>query len=32
MQVYKKNDLALPAVSTKALDSTNKGKTIEVAA
>jgi len=27
-QVYKKNDLALPAVSTKALDSTNKGKVI----
>jgi len=30
-QVYKKNDLALPAVSTKALDSTNRGKTIPVA-
>jgi len=29
-QVYKKNDLSLPAVSTKALDSTNKGKIIEV--
>jgi len=27
-QVYKKNDLALPAVSTKAMDSTNKGKVI----
>merc|ERR1712084_186770 len=27
-QVYKKNDLSLPAVSTKALDSTNKGKVI----
>jgi len=27
-QVYKKNDLAQPAVSTKALDSTNKGKII----
>jgi len=29
-QVYKKNDLALPAVSTKAMDSTNKGKVIAV--
>ena len=29
-QVYKKNDLALPAVSTKALDSTNRGGLIEV--
>jgi len=27
-QVYKKNDLSLPAVTTKALDSTNKGKVI----
>merc|ERR1712187_165921 len=27
-QVYKKNDLSLPAVSTKALDSTNRGKVI----
>jgi len=27
-QVYKKNDLSLPAVSTKALDSTNKGKLV----
>ena len=31
-QVYKKNDLAQPAVSTKALDSTNKGKVLETAA
>jgi len=30
-QVYKKNDLSMPAVSTKALDSTNKGKIIAVA-
>ena len=29
-QVYKKNDLAQPAVSTKALDSTNKGKILEI--
>ena len=29
-QVYKKNDLSMPAVSTKALDSTNKGKLIEI--
>ena len=29
-QVYKKNDLSLPAVSTKALDSTNKGKVLTV--
>jgi len=29
-QVYKKNDLSLPAVSTKALDSTNKGGLIDV--
>jgi len=27
-QVYKKNDLSLPAVSTRALDSTNKGKVL----
>ena len=27
-QVYKKNDLAMPAVSTKALDSTNRGKLV----
>ena len=29
-QVYKKNDLSMPAVSTKALDSTNKGKLIDM--
>ena len=31
-QVYKKNDLSMPAVSTKALDSTNKGSLIDMPA